>query len=339
MRTFFARFSLLSMAALVAASVATSVAISSATAANHAQPVFPHYPLSTVQVEAEKLTPYSYYIPGLAGAASKHNEGFMSNAGFVITPAGVVVFDTLGSPSLAQEMVKRIQALTALPIKRVIVSHYHADHYYGIQVFKDLGAEIWAHEDGKNVVGSEAAKMRYEQRKNMLGQWINDHTQRFPTPDLWLSGDTDFELGGIKFRLHHVGPAHSNEDLALFVEADGALFTGDLVFKGRVPFVGDADSKRWLHALDKLIALQPKILIPGHGGASNTPIEDLTLTRDYLHFLRQEMGRAVEEMMPFEEAYEKTDWSFYRKMPAFLEANRHNAYNTYLLMEKESISK
>ncbi len=296
------------------------------------------YPPATVAVRAEKLAAHSYYIPGMAGAASTRNQGFMSNAGFVITPAGVVVFDTLGSPSLAQEMVKRIRELTALPIKRVIVSHYHADHYYGIQVFKDLGAEIWAHEAGKGVVGSDAAKQRFEQRKEILGQWINDQTQRFPAPDVWLSGDTDFEVGGMQFRVRHVGPAHSDEDLVLFVEADGALYAGDLVFKGRIPFVGDADSKRWLNALEKLIALQPKLLVPGHGGASDTPMEDLTLTRDYLVFLRNEMGRAVDELIPFEEAYEKTDWSRYEKMPAFLEANRRNAYNIYIQMEKESLS-
>lgn len=299
----------------------------------------PLYPPASVKMRAEKLAAHSYYIPGLAGAASTRNEGFMSNAGFVITPAGVVVFDTLGSPSLAQDMVKRIRELTRLPIKRVIVSHYHADHYYGVQVFKELGAEIWAHEGGKSVIGSDAAKLRFEQRKQILGKWINERTQRFPQPDLWLTGDTDFELGGVHFRLRHVGPAHSDEDLVMFVAEDGVLFAGDLVFKGRVPFVGDADSKRWLGALDKLIALNPKTLVPGHGGASDTPMQDLTLTRDYLRFLRAEMGRAVGELMPFEEAYAKTDWSRYETMPAFAEANRRNAYNTYILMEKESLSK
>jgi len=297
------------------------------------------YPPVTVPVKAVKLAAHSYFIPGLAGAASTANQGFMSNAGFVVTPAGVVVFDTLGSPSLAQAMVKRIRQVTKQPIKRVIVSHYHADHYYGIQVFKDLGAEIWAHEGGKGVVGSEGAKLRFAQRKDILGRWINDKTQRFPEPDLWLSGDTDFELGGLHFHIRHVGPAHSDEDLVLFVEEDRVLYAGDLVFKGRVPFVGDADSRKWLAALDKLIAFKPKLLVPGHGGASDTPMDDLTLTRDYLRYLREQMGKAVADLVSFEEAYARTDWSKYETMPAFLEANRRNAYNTYILMEKESLGR
>ncbi len=297
------------------------------------------YPPVTVQVLAEQLAPHSYYIPGLPGAASLANQGFMSNAGFVVTPDGVVVFDTLGSPSLAAAMLQCIREVTSAPIKRVIVSHYHADHYYGIQVFKDAGAEIWAFETARNTVGSEDWRLRLEQRKDLLGRWINDETQRFPAPDVWLSGDVDFELGGVHFKIRHVGPAHSPDDLAMFVAEDGVLYAGDLVFKGRVPFVGDADSKRWLSALDKLIALQPKVLVPGHGGASDDPIGDLTLTRDYLRYLRQQMGRAVEDLTPFDEAYDRTDWSMYEKMPAFREAHRRNAYNTYILMEKESLAK
>jgi glyoxylase-like metal-dependent hydrolase (beta-lactamase superfamily II) len=127
--------------------------------------------------------------------------------------------------------------------------------------------------------------------------------------------------------------------MAMFVEGDGLLYAGDLIFKGRVPFVGDADSRLWLAALDKLIELKPKILVPGHGDASTDPMADLMLTRDYLRFLRQEMGKAVADLLPFDEAYAKTNWAAYTDMPAFAEANRRNAYNTYILMEREALSK
>ncbi len=64
---------------------------------------------------------------------------------------------------------------------------------------------------------------------------------------------------------------------------------------------------------------------------------DLTLTRDYLVFLRKSMGEAAENMDPFDEAYAKTDWSRFEKMPLFQAANRMNAYNTYLLMEQQGL--
>lgn len=293
----------------------------------------------TVKVEAVQVAPHSWYVPGLAGAASAENQGFMSNAGFVVTPAGVVVIDSLGSPSLAEAMLRQIRQTTQAPIRFVLVTHYHADHYYGLQVFKDAGAEIWAHEAARGVIGSEPARLRFEQRKEVLAPWIADATQRFYEPDRWLAGDTDFQLGGVHFQIRYVGPAHSPEDLVVYLPEDGVLYAGDLVFKSRVPFVGDADSGAWLAALDRLIAFAPRVLVPGHGAASADPMADLTLTRDYLRFLRDEMGKAVADLTPFEAAYENTDWSRYEHLPAFPEANRRNAYNTYLLMEREALGK
>jgi glyoxylase-like metal-dependent hydrolase (beta-lactamase superfamily II) len=290
----------------------------------------------TVPMEVVKLGPHSYFVQGQSGAASSANEGFMSNAGFVVTRDGVIVFDALASPPLAEKLAGLIRKITRQPIKRVIVSHYHADHFYGLQVFKAMGAEIWAHRAAEGATRTEEAAQRLAQRREALFPWVDENTQLLEA-DHFVEGDTDFEMGGLKFALRHVGPAHSSEDLALMVMNDGVLFAGDLVFRGRVPFVGDADSGSWMAALDKLIALKPKVLVPGHGGPSRNPGADLVFTRDYLKFVRTEMGKAARDMVPFEEAYEKTDWSKYRALPAFDEANRINAYNQYLRLEREAL--
>jgi len=289
-----------------------------------------------VPMKATRVGTHSYYIQGLSGAASADNQGFMSNAGFVVTRKGVVVFDTLGTPPLAEKMLRIIRRITKQPVKIVIVSHYHADHFYGVQAFKEQGAEIWAHRNAEGQTRTENAALRLAQRKEVLFPWVNEST-RLTEADKFLEGDTDFELGGVHFNIRHVGPAHSDEDLAMLVREDRVLFAGDLVFKGRVPFVGEADSKAWLKSLDKLIALKPRVLVPGHGEASSAPMKDLVLTREYLNFVRSEMGKAVDELITFEEAYARTDWSRYKNLPAFEEANRPNAYNTYLLMEQEKL--
>lgn len=290
----------------------------------------------TVPVKPVKIGAHSYYVQGLPGAASSANQGFMSNAGFVVTPEGVVVFDSLGTPPLAEVLLAKIRKITQAPIKRVIVSHYHADHIYGLQAFKAVGAEIWAHEAAKEYFLGDEWKQRLAQRREELFPWVDEKT-RILQPDRWLGGDTDFEMGGLHFAIRHVGPAHSDEDLAMFVKEDRVLYAGDLVFKGRVPFVGNADSKLWLAALDKLLAFNAKTMVPGHGAVSNNPKLDLTLTSDYLNYLRQQMGKAVEDLTPFDEAYAKTSWKQFEKLPAFDLANRANAYNTYLLMEKEAL--
>jgi glyoxylase-like metal-dependent hydrolase (beta-lactamase superfamily II) len=291
----------------------------------------------TVPMKAVRVGAHSYFVQGLPGAASTENQGFMSNAGFVVTREGVVVFDTLASPPLAEKMLGLVRKITKQPIKLVIVSHYHADHFYGLQVFKAQGAEIWAHRAAEGATRTEDAALRLAQRKEALFPWVDDNTQLVEA-DRFLEGDTDFELGGVHFALRYVGPAHSTEDMAMMVKEDSVLYAGDLVFRGRVPYVGDADSRAWIAALDKLIALKPKVLIPGHGAPSRTPRADLVFTRDYLQYLRTTMGQAARDFIPFKEAYAATDWSKYRSMPAFDESNRVNAYNQYLRLEQEGLA-
>jgi len=283
-----------------------------------------------------KVSEHCYYVLGEAGAASSANEGFMSNAGFVVTDAGVVVLDTLGTPVLAHRLVAEIRKITDKPIRRVIVTHYHADHIYGLQVFKDMGVEIWANTLGQEYLNSEAAQKLLQERREALFPWVDDKT-RLVAADKWISGDTKFEMGGLHFELRHVGPAHAPDDTVMFVKEDGVLYAGDIIFIGRVPFVGEADSRSWLVAIDKLLEFNPKYIITGHGPASHTPVKDLVFTRDYLKYLRKVMGKAVADFVPFDEAYDKADWSQYSAMPAFDAANRDNAYDTYLLMERESL--
>ncbi|HWS76459.1 MAG TPA: MBL fold metallo-hydrolase, partial [Quisquiliibacterium sp.] len=294
------------------------------------------YPPLSVTVRPKRLGERAWFVQGDAGPVSRENEGFNSNAGFVVTDEGVVVFDALGSPALGAELLAQIRRITPLPVRRVIVSHYHADHVYGLQPFRDAGAEIWAHRKVREYLATEAPAARLEERRQSLAPWVDARTSVVP-PDRYLDGDTGFRLGGLGFRVLAVAPAHTAEDLMLLVEEEGVLFAGDLMFAGRVPFVGDADSRSWLDSVRRLVEMKPRVLVGGHGPASTDAARDLALTRDYLAYLRDSMGRAVEQMLGFDEAYAATDWSRYRDLPAFEAANRRNAYNTYLRMEQEAL--
>ncbi len=290
----------------------------------------------SVPVVARKVTDRVYYVQGMAGMVSAANQGFNSNAGFVITDEGVVVFDALGTPSLGAALLQAIRRITDRPVVRVIISHYHSDHFYGVQAFQEAGAEIWAHERVRDYLATDAPRLRLAERRQSLFPWVSDES-RVIAPDRYVADGATFRLGGLTFRLILAGPAHTAEDLMMLVEEEGVLFAGDLIFAGRLPFVGDADSRAWLAALDDLARRAPRYVIVGHGPMSADAVADIELTRGYLRFLRREMGKAVEEMAGFDEAYAAVDWSRYERLPAFAEGNRRNAYNTYLLMEREAL--
>jgi glyoxylase-like metal-dependent hydrolase (beta-lactamase superfamily II) len=283
--------------------------------------------------KAVQVAPDTYMVQGVSALGTSANRNFISNAAFVVTRDGVLVVDALGSPVLAVELLAEIRRITPAPVRYLVVTHYHADHIYGLQAFKDAGATVIAHKDGRLYLNSDTAELRLKASREELAPAVDAGTRLVPA-DRWIDQRTTLQLGGIDFVLQPAGPAHTPEDLVVWVPQLRLLVAGDLVFRGRVPFVGQADSGRWITALDTLLAFDASVIVPGHGPVSQSARSDLELTRDYLAYLRQTMGEAARNMDPFEEAYARTDWSRFEKLPLFNAANRINAYNTYLLMEQ-----
>lgn len=277
----------------------------------------------------------AYYIVGKSGVPGPENEGLTANAGFVITRDGVVVFDTLGTPALGWEMLEQIRRRTDQPVKYVVISHYHADHIYGSQAFRDhTGASIIAHERSAEYLSSEGAENRLLQRQGALYPWVDEET-RLIAPDITFKKRLRFELGGKTFTVVYTGPAHAPDDSMMLVEPSGVVFSGDVVFLGRLPFIGaSADTEHWVQALDDLERRAPRFVIPGHGGALADAGRAIRFTRGYLRYLRETLGAAAQNLLTFQEAYEGTDWSRYADVPTFDAANRGNAHNVYLQMQE-----
>ncbi len=327
-------FALLFALLLVSLHACTPASDNSAT--SDEEKILSRYAPITVPMELKQVSEHVYYVEGAAGIATD-NEGFISNAGVIITGDGVVIFDALGTPSLAAQLVREIRKVTDQPIRQVILSHYHADHIYGLQVFEELGAKISAAEGAYAYLNSPQAKERLEERQFSLEPWVNENT-RLVEPDEIINASRTFKMGEVTFIINYQGKAHSDGDLAMLVESDKALFSGDIIFEDRVPFVGNADTRHWLEVMQKLETEGLSVLIPGHGPASKNPARTIALTRKYLAYLREKMGEAVEEFEPFDEAYANTDWSAFENLPAFAEANRINAYQVYLSMEAELLN-
>jgi glyoxylase-like metal-dependent hydrolase (beta-lactamase superfamily II) len=292
------------------------------------------YPPVTVDMTVRRVSDHAYYVEGAPGPTG--NQGFVSNAGFVVTGAGVVVFDALGSPALARLLLERIRGITDEPVVRVIVSHYHPDHIYGLQVFAGLDAEILAPDGSDEYLASDQARRRLEERRVTLAPWVDEHTRLVP-PDQLLGEGTRFHLGDVEFVITMLGAAHSDGDLALYIAPDRVMFSGDVIFDGMVPFLGDADTRHWLKVLERMDREQLAALVPGHGAMVKDPHMAISFTRRYLQYLRTTMGTAAQGLTPFDEAYARVDWSEFENLPAFAETNRRNAYQVYLSLEAEML--
>lgn len=285
--------------------------------------------------KAQQVSASVWYVEGLSALGTPSNQNFISNAAFVVTPGGVVVIDALGSPALAVRLLAEIKKVTTQPVTHVLVTHYHADHIYGLQTLKAAGTKIVAHEAARVYLNSDTARLRLEASRQELAPWVNEDT-RLVAADEWIDSDRSITVGGIVFEIKRVGPSHTPEDIAIYLPSEKVLFAGDLVFRSRIPYVGQADSRHWILALDQLLAFDTQVIVPGHGAISRQARNDMQLTRNYLEYLRSKMAQAARNMEPFEDAYKATDWSQFEHLPLFRIANRMNAYNTYLLLEHEA---
>jgi len=294
-------------------------------------------PLTIEQVPGHPI----YYSIGHPGIPAHRNQGNTSNAGFIVTSQGVLVFDALGTPSLGWALLQDIRKVTDKPIRYNVLSHYHADHIYGLQAFKDntdtvIIAQDRAREykEENEETADERANQRLDQRRQALAPWVNSDT-RVVQPDITFNDRMTLTLGDRRFEMIYAGPAHSASDMMMMVEPDGVLFAGDIVQSGRIPFMNsdDVDTKQWLNALAVVEKLNPKFIIPGHGRPSTAAKQAIQFTRDYILYVRAAMRKAVENWTDFDVAYRQTDWSKYEKIPAFDANNRGNAYRIFLELE------
>jgi glyoxylase-like metal-dependent hydrolase (beta-lactamase superfamily II) len=296
-------------------------------------------PLVIEQVQGAPI----YYTLGNPGVPGQQNEGHTSNAGFVVTTDGAVVFDALGTPSLGWNLLQVIRKVTDRPVRYNVVSHYHADHIYGLQAFKDHSTSVIVaqqrateyREDDET--SGERAGQRLDQRREALSPWVDSNTRVVP-PDITFETKATLYLGGKRFVILYAGPAHSASDSMMLVEPDGVLFAGDVVQNGRIPFMNadDVDTANWLRSLGEIAKLEPKYIIPGHGRPSAAVNDAIAFTRDYITYVRGAMGKASEDWVDFDTAYARTDWTKYKDFPAFDANNRGNAYRIYLEMEQSA---
>ncbi len=278
-------------------------------------------------MKLEKVYDYVYMVRGNDGLPSKENRGFISNAYGILTQDGWVVVDSLSTPELAREFITLLKKEKNLPVKYLIVTHYHLDHWYGASEFKKEGADVIAHKNLKQFYDSGMADEVLNSVKKTFGN-IFKSVKLIP-PDFTVRDEITLSTGGKTLKIISMTPAHTNTDIVIYIPDDKLLFAGDLIFYKRVPFVGDrnASSKGWLEVLDKLKSMDIKLIFAGH----NYPLkkEAIDFTYEYISFLRREISKMKDEGLFYDEIKEKLQNVKYKKYPMFKEFHNRNIYKIF----------
>ena len=186
------------------------------------------------------------------------------NVGAVLGEDEVLVVDTRSWVAEATELLADLAALTRLPCRQVVNTHWHFDHCYGNATLRP--AAIWGHRRcvERLVRDGEARRRRLMDDNPEVAEALAEVVLDPPDRPVGDAG-ADLEVGGRRVELHWCGRGHTDNDLVVVVPDAGVVFAGDLVEEGAPPQFGDAYPLEWPATLDRLLALAPPMVVPGHG--------------------------------------------------------------------------
>jgi quinoprotein relay system zinc metallohydrolase 1 len=263
-----------------------------------------------------QLSQNTYYFYGKEEYFSKQNGGDIANSAFIITDKSVILIDTGSSVGYAEQMKKEIYKITKKPIKHIINTHHHPDHFLGNNAFKT--SDIYASMFTTNEIIQNGDLYIVN-----LVQIVNEAMKNteIKSPNKVLS-QQELILDSYKLKILHF-EGHTKSDIVIYDENTKILFASDLIFNQRAIATTHANIDKWVDSLNQLEKIDYKILVPGHGIASKTkdPIKgnisylkflDSTLTKsaklglNVFEILNQEVPKDIRNYSMFEEEFERS---------------------------------
>jgi glyoxylase-like metal-dependent hydrolase (beta-lactamase superfamily II) len=259
------------------------------------------------------------------------NRGWNSNSAFVVTEEGVLLFDTGSSSEIGESIKKVIASVTTKPVRWIVNSHGHGDHWLGNVAFKDTVESIYASEQVASTIVADG--QTWVDRFNRMTEGLTGNAVIVP-PDSLVKDSTEMRFGDTAALLFLSGNSHSPGDLLLWLPEEKVLLTGDVVYSDRMPSTMNANVKQWINLLGELGAMQPKVVVPGHG--KFTDVRGIQRLRELLQafWLAVEKGynegKTDYEMLP--EVLQALS-SFKHDYPGLEEKVRRDISHVYLQVE------
>ncbi|MFO8025471.1 MBL fold metallo-hydrolase [Thiohalophilus sp.] len=225
-------------------------------------------------------------IPPTRELPGAQNRSWNSNSAFIVTDDGVLVVDT-GSPTEIGEALKTaIAGVTNQPVRWILNTHAHGDHWLGNAAFEESVENIYATQTVINQIKSQGENWVSNFKRMTDGATGNS---RIIPPDTAIDSRRELQLGNKQIVLFPSGNSHSPGDLLLWLPDDRVLISGDVIYSDRMPSTNNSNLQQWITLLQELEQLQPQTVIPGHGRVTNVHgIEQL-------HALLTALWQAVEE--------------------------------------------
>ena len=219
-----------------------------------------------------------------------------SNAGLVVDGERTLLIDTLFDLRLTEEMLRAMRAAVpaAAQIDTLVNTHANGDHCYGNQLVGDaviVASQQTAAEMSELPPAAMAALVAQAPQMGELGAFFLSCFGAFDfdgielvLPHETFSGERAIRVGDRELTLLEVGPAHTRGDTLVHAPVEDVLFTGDILFSGAHPIAWAGPVSNWIAACERIVALAPQTIVPGHGPPSElAEVLELKAYFEYLY--------------------------------------------------------
>ncbi|UCD85719.1 MAG: alkyl/aryl-sulfatase [Deltaproteobacteria bacterium] len=269
-----------------------------------------------VTPKVEKITEDIYLARGFA----------LGSVQMVITDEGLVIIDTTETQEAASKILKRFRKITDKPIRYIIYTHGHLDHVHGSPVFREKGTEVIATKDAVEFMKRDFELLKEfhaRNRLNQAGRAAPEYSRKLPIespvrgfrelggfvwPTITFDQEYSFELGGKKFELYHT-MGETPDHLMVWLPDERVLFSGDLYYQSfpnlSTPMLEPRPVREWYESVDRMVAMQPKYIVPAHTAAligEDKVREILTNYSKAIRYVYEETVRCINQGKTVDEA-------------------------------------
>ena len=289
------------------------------------------YPESVLYDQPREVIPGVWSSIGATAPPTYENSGHNNNLSFIITADGVVVVNAGACYLLAKALHEEIRGITDQPVRYVILENGQGHAALGSNYWQEQGVPVIAHVDAAEEIeeGAHAllTRMQGYNRDKAEGTEV-------VLPDITFEDEYVIELGGMRIEALYLGPGHSPGDIQVWLPQQKLVISGDMAFHQRLlPIFDNTDTKGWLETYERFLALEPEVVIPGHGVPTDVDVVT-QYTKDYLVFLRGQVQILLDEGGTLADAY-KIDQSAYSHLDTYDELAARNAGIVFEAMEFE----
>src|SRR5712671_1134052 len=256
-----------------------------------------------ITLTPRKLTEGVYAL--VSSTADTNNPAGIPEAttgGIIVGEKGVLVIESMLNAKLANQVLDEVARLTDKPIRYVVNSVYHGDHYYGNFLFPST-ATIIKHSESKRYIDQKFEQDR-KFMTNLMGDEVGIQDIKPRAGDIMVDHDTTIDLGGRTVELKVFGLGQTKGDLFVWLPKEKIFFTSNAILaeKPAIPWLLEGNHDVSLQTLRKIKAFLPPdaIIVPGHGRPT-TVEASLDYFIGYLETLDREVRAAVDKALSLEE--------------------------------------